>query len=91
LPETTVMETVAASVDLVVHAARVDGQRRVVSIRELAEYRDGKVASAELWRWDPSVGQAARTETLMSERLTAKLRAAGLDPHLLERDPLRRF
>ena len=91
LPETTVMETVAASVDLVVHAARVRGRRSLVSIRELAEYRDGGVASAELWRWEPAAGQAVRTDVAMSERLVAKLRGAGIDHRLLERDHLRRF
>jgi pilus assembly protein CpaF len=91
LPETTVLETVAASVDLIIHAARVNGRRMVVSVREIAEYRDGMVASAELWRWEPGEGRAVRTNIAMSERLSAKLRTAGLDSHLTERDNVRRL
>lgn len=89
LPETTVMETVAASVDLIVHAARVEGRRRVVSIREIADYRDGQVTSSELWRWEPAADQVIRTDLPMSERLVAKLRASGADPRSLERQPRR--
>jgi pilus assembly protein CpaF len=91
LPETTVLETVAASVDLIIHVARVHGRRSVVSVREIEDYRDGVVASAELWRWEPGAGRAVRTDLAITDRLAAKLRAAGLDPHLLERDHLRRY
>jgi pilus assembly protein CpaF len=85
--ETTVLETVAASVDLVVHVARVRGRRVVASVREYADYRDGTVTSAELWRWNPAATRAIRTEVDTTDRLVAKLTAAGLDPNLLDRDP----
>jgi pilus assembly protein CpaF len=85
--EATVLETVAASVDLVVHVARARGRRVVTSIREYADYRDGAVASAELWRWNPGLGRATRTDVDVTDRLLAKLTAAGAPPELLARDP----
>jgi len=86
--EATVLETVAASVDLVVHVSRVRGRRVVTSVREYADYRDGTVTSAELWRFEPRAGRAVRTEVDATDGLTAKLTAAGVDANLLDRDPV---
>jgi pilus assembly protein CpaF len=88
LEEATVLETVGVSVDLVVHVSRVRGQRVVTSVREYAEYRDGTVTSAELWRFEPRAGRAVRTDVDATDRLTAKLTAAGVDANLLDRDPV---
>ncbi|WP_242606948.1 ATPase, T2SS/T4P/T4SS family [Protofrankia symbiont of Coriaria ruscifolia] len=85
VPDTTVLETIAATVDLVVHVARVGGRRVVTAIREYVDYRDSVVTSTELWRWHPAAGQAVRTDREMSERLTAKLLTAGVDPAVLHR------
>lgn len=82
---TTVLETVAATVDLVVQVGRIDGRRVVTSIREYGEYRDGAVTSAELWRWDPRAGFAVRTDMEATPQLTAKLARGGLDPAVLRR------
>jgi pilus assembly protein CpaF len=80
------METIAASVDLVVHVARVDGRRVVTSVREYGEYRDGTVTSARLWAYHHAAGRAVRTDVAMTDGLAAKLAAAGAPPQLLERD-----
>jgi pilus assembly protein CpaF len=85
LPESTVLETVAASVDLVVHVARVAGRRMVVSVREYGDYRDG-VTSAQLWAYSRAAGRAVRTDVEASEQLAAKLIAGGLEPAVLERN-----
>jgi pilus assembly protein CpaF len=87
LPERTVMETVAASVDLVVHTTRIAGRRVVASVYEYADFRDGTVTSAELWRYHPDAGRAVRTDLEITDTLTAKLTAAGLDANILDRDP----
>jgi pilus assembly protein CpaF len=87
--ESTVMQTIAASLDLVVHVASIDGRRVVNSIREYGDYRDGAVASAQLWAYDHAAGRVVRTDVQMSESLTAKLRAAGAPVELLERDRMR--
>jgi pilus assembly protein CpaF len=84
--DVTVMETIAASVDLVVHVARVDGRRVVTSVREYGEYRDGTVTSARLWAYHHAAGRAVRTDVAMTDGLAAKLAAAGAPPQLLERD-----
>lgn len=86
LPQATVMQTVAAAVDLVVHVEHRDGHRVVATIRELAEYRDGTVTSAELWRYDPGAAQTLRTDLEITDALAAKLVHAGLDPAVLERN-----
>ncbi|WP_131770939.1 ATPase, T2SS/T4P/T4SS family, partial [Candidatus Protofrankia californiensis] len=85
VPEETVLETIAATVDLVVHAARVGGRRVITSVREFAEYRDGRVTSAELWRWNPAVGHATRTDADMTDRVASLLAAAGVDRGILAR------
>ena len=87
LSEQTVMKTVAASVDLVVHVSHLGGRRVISSVHEYADFRDGTVTSAELWRFDPALGRAVRTDLEITEQLTAKLTAAGLDPRILDRDP----
>ncbi|MBL7498272.1 CpaF family protein [Frankia sp. CNm7] len=79
VPETVVLETIAATVDLVVHVAQHPAGRVVTSIREIGEYRAGSVSSAELWRWHPRAARAVRTEVDLSEQLTAKL-ATVTDP-----------
>ncbi|WP_307874805.1 ATPase, T2SS/T4P/T4SS family [Frankia nepalensis] len=79
VPETVVLETIAATVDLVVHVAQQPTGRVVTGIREIGEYRAGTVSSAELWRWHPRAARAVRTEVDLSERLTAKL-ATVTDP-----------
>ncbi|WP_239335297.1 ATPase, T2SS/T4P/T4SS family [Frankia sp. CiP3] len=84
--DTTVMQTIAGTVNLVVHVARVAGQRAVVSIREYVDYRDGQVTSAELWRWNPRAGRAMRTDNDISDRLGATFVGAGIDPTVLARD-----
>jgi pilus assembly protein CpaF len=85
VPEQAVLETVAATVDLIVHVASVDGRRMVTSVHEVGEYRDGRVTSAELWRWEPRSRQALRTDLDFSEQLAAKLRSAGVAPAVLAR------
>jgi pilus assembly protein CpaF len=85
--DATVLATVAATVDLVVHVTRVGGRRVVASVREYADCRDGTVASAELWRWNPAAGRATRTDADMTDRLAAVLAGAGVDAAVLARDP----
>jgi pilus assembly protein CpaF len=89
--DSTALETVAATVDLVVHVGRVRGRRVVASIREYADYRDGTVSSAELWRWNPAAGRATRTDLDATDELVAKLTAGGVDANLLARDPAGRL
>jgi pilus assembly protein CpaF len=84
--DATVLETIAASVDLVVHVARVEGRRVVTSVREFGEYRDGSVTSAQLWAYDHRAARAVRTCVEMTERLAVKLLSAGAPTELLERD-----
>jgi pilus assembly protein CpaF len=55
-------------------------------MREYADYRDGTVTSAELWRWNPAATRATRTEVDATDRLVAKLTAAGVEPNVLDRD-----
>jgi len=88
VPEPAVLETIASTIDLIVHVASVDGQRLVTSVREVGEVREGRVTSAELWRWGPRTGRAVRTDLDFSEPLAAKLRSAGVDPMVI--DPRRR-
>ncbi|WP_307874879.1 ATPase, T2SS/T4P/T4SS family [Frankia nepalensis] len=79
VPEAVVLETIAATVDLVIHVAQLPAGRVVTSIREIGEHRAGTVTSAELWRWHPRAGRTVRTELDLSETLTAKL-ATVTDP-----------
>ncbi|MDT3446425.1 ATPase, T2SS/T4P/T4SS family [Pseudofrankia sp. BMG5.37] len=79
VPEQVVLETIAATLDLVVHVAHVGRARAVTSVREIVDYRAGAVSSAELWRWSARAGRAVRTEVDLSERLAAKL-ATVTDP-----------
>ncbi|MCK9895039.1 ATPase, T2SS/T4P/T4SS family [Frankia sp. AgB32] len=78
VPEAAALETIAATVDLIVHVAAVAGRRVVTALREVAEYRDGRVTSSELWRWDPRSRRAVRTDLEFSDQLAGKLRAAGV-------------
>jgi len=79
VPEAVVLETIAATIDVVVHVAQVGAARVVTSVREIVDYRAGTVSSTELWRWSPRAGRAVRTEVDLSERLAAKL-ATVTDP-----------
>jgi pilus assembly protein CpaF len=85
VPQRTVLQTIASTVDLIVHVANVQGRRVVTTVREVADYRDGAVTSAELWRWDPRAGRAVRTEVDMSDGLSEKLSRARIDPAALVR------
>ncbi|ABD12689.1 Flp pilus assembly protein, ATPase CpaF [Frankia casuarinae] len=85
VPEAAVLETIASTVDLIVHVANLDGRRVVTSVHEVGEYREGRVTSAELWRWDARIERAVRTDLDFSDQLAAKLRSAGVGPAVLTR------
>ncbi|ONH60464.1 secretion system protein E [Frankia sp. CcI49] len=80
IPEAAVLDTIAATVDLVVHVENVGGRRVVTAVREIGEYRDGRVTSAALWRWQARTRRAIRTDVDLSDTLAGKLRRAGIDP-----------
>lgn len=82
-----VLDTIAATVDLVVQVGRVGRRRAVTSVLEIAGSGErGAVSAAELWRWNPAAGAPTRTDLPASDELTAKLTAAGLDTNVLDRD-----
>ncbi|MGM0516317.1 MAG: CpaF family protein [Pseudomonadota bacterium] len=73
--ESTLRQMVAAALDLLVHVSRTrDGRRRVTSIQELVECRDGSYVLNELFAWDPASGEYHRPAR---EALSDKLRLVG--------------
>ncbi|MEX5709926.1 ATPase, T2SS/T4P/T4SS family [Parafrankia sp. FMc6] len=84
--DSVVLDTIAATVDLVVQVARIDTRRVVTSLLEIAGRGERGLLAGQLWQWNPAAGRATRTGVEASDRLTAKLTAAGLDPNVLARD-----
>lgn len=84
--DSVVLDTIAATVDLIVQVARIDTRRVVTSVLEIAGRGERGLLAGQLWRWNPAAGRATRTRMEASDRLTAKLAAAGLDPNVLARD-----
>ncbi|MFO7581409.1 CpaF family protein [Guyparkeria sp.] len=55
--ESTLRQMIASALDLLVHVSRTrDGRRRVTSVQELVECRDGNYVLNELFSWDPASG-----------------------------------
>jgi pilus assembly protein CpaF len=84
--DSVVLDTIAASVDLVVQVTRVRGRRVISSVLEIAGRGERGVSIAELWRWNPAADRATRTDLAASDELTARMSGAGLDPNILDRD-----
>ncbi|EFC81312.1 ATPase, T2SS/T4P/T4SS family [Parafrankia sp. EUN1f] len=84
--DSVVLDTVAATVDLVVQVARIGSRRVVTSLLEVAGRSERGLLAGQLWRWNPNAGRATRTSVEASDRLGAKLAAAGLDPNILARE-----
>jgi|GEM_PF-1937269 len=87
LSEQVVLRTIGATVNLIVHLELVHQRRVITEVREVTGYRDGRVISAPLWRWDPQHGRAVRTDMAMSQELTGALVRAGVDVGHLMRAP----
>ncbi|MCM3883553.1 ATPase, T2SS/T4P/T4SS family [Frankia sp. R82] len=84
--DSVVLDTIAASVDLIVQVSRIGGRRVISSVLEVAGRGERGVSIAELWRWNPSAGRATRTDLVASDELTARMTGAGLDVNILDRN-----
>jgi pilus assembly protein CpaF len=73
--EKTLRQMIAAAIELVVHISRqADGQRKVVSITEIAGVRDGQFIMNELYYYDNANARFTRTDL---QPVNQKLRPSG--------------
>ena len=79
------LSTIANALDLLVHVGWVQGRRQVTSIRAVDVYTAGAIATAEVFRWDPTSSTAVRTDEEFPHELAERLTAAGCDRSVLAR------
>ena len=76
LPLPAVRAQIASAVDILVHLARLhDGSRKVMEIREVGEYQDGRILTHSLFRWSEKENRLVRTGEGL--RRTGKLIRSG--------------
>jgi pilus assembly protein CpaF len=84
--ESQVLNLIAQTIDVIVYLEQVPVNgalvRRVVSVTEVGDYVDGRVASSEIWSWDPATDSTTQL-VAWSPRLLSRVRRRGLDAEVL--------